>query len=957
MCHKTLFSLLLIASFLCSGESIINFSDPLDAPRSVRNGIFKSTDRSERKDSLIYWQNGPFLPTFNLGKLVLSIATPVSPLSFTLVMHDRLNRKYRIPLKQTNTKNGVTTYSTSINSFVSYPYSKGKDRGKQRPEQPLRLRALVIRGNESVKFKSIDFFEQDIMVSLKTGKAVSVLDLRTDAVPVFEAVNHSGSSCEVTINYSVKDIKGTNIDSGKKVLSLKSGEKKLIALERPALQGVYTVNYTFSKDNRQFSLQNRFAAIVPAKRRKTAVKDNFALGFCVHFQRYSKQDVEKMVELLALCGSDEVRLGWLWNQINPARNVWDFTRVDWFVGMLDKYKIRSLALMGAAPKHAETTEYKRTNTKAALHLPKGEYFEEWLRRFATHYNGRIHKFCVWNEPDVAHFADFSPEEYLKLQQIAYRTLKSVNPNNNVIAGGFSYMLNAYSRKVLELMVEQASDSADTISTHLYAPVSRFSETLADCRRFMKNLGLKQALCSEETGVGTKDDQEQILVLFQKVIQCRAEGITLFYWYNLRNCGSNPKNKEDNFGLLEYDLNPRGGYVTFNMLSSLYGNSRFVRKEAWNGFYASRFESVDSALYALWLKKKSQVNMLAVFETDAEKVELIDLFGNAERLSPKNGKFVVTIDSVGQTIRLFPAKSSLKLSGEVLIPAKYLNIRPGEEKDFFFLCNNLPGNVTLQVLPCDQLSSSPAKQKSPSCFRISVRATKKFRPGNSNIFQIQVMRDGKKIGKPVGFRFQNIFEIPYGKMTKVGYVGRRTQVRNMLPNTPEYGKFFWTDYRDCHVAFGATAGKNEILHFQIGMNDDIHVQNFSAEEMWKGDSIQLVILFPGQSDYWELGIAMTNDGKLLKHIWRAPKGMDIQNALAGMRVSGKKLKGSHNFHLILSLSAFGTSVDVLEKDGAYFNILANDNDGEFRESQLSFMEDDGTNPEERIRPDSPFLMVK
>ena len=152
------------------------------------------------------------------------------------------------------------------------------------------------------------------------------------------------------------------------------------------------------------------------------------------------------------------------------------------------------------------------------------------------------------------------------------------------------------------------------------------------------------------------------------------------------------------------------------------------------------------------------------------------------------------------------------------------------------------------------------------------------------------------------------------------------------------------------------GKN-ILHFQIGMNDDVHVQHFPAEEMWKGDSIQLVLLFPGQSDYWELGVAMTEDGKMLKYVWHAPRGMDMKRALEGIRVNGKKLEKSHNFHLVLTLSAFGSSLESLQKTGVYFNVLANDNDGELRESQLSFMGSDGTDPAERLTRKSPLLVVK
>ena len=97
--------------------------------------------------------------------------------------------------------------------------------------------------------------------------------------------------------------------------------------------------------------------------------------------------------------------------------------------------------------------------------------------------------------------------------------------------------------------------------------------------------------------------------------------------------------------------------------------------------------------------------------------------------------------------------------------------------------------------------------------------------------------------------------------------------------------------------------------------------------------------------------------MLKYVWHVPRGMDMKRALEGIRVNGKKLEKSHNFHLVLTLSAFGISLESLQKTGVYFNVLANDNDGELRESQLSFMGSDGTDPAERLTRKSPLLVVK
>ena len=387
------------------------------------------------------------------------------------------------------------------------------------------------------------------------------------------------------------------------------------------------------------------------------------------------------------------------------------------------------------------------------------------------------------------------------------------------------MLTPYGREALELTAKLAPDSIDMVSTHLYMPLSRFDETLVDCRRFLRSQKLDLPLCTEETGEGTIDDRLQLVTLFQKVIRSRLAGVKFFHWYNLRNCGFDTSDRQHNFGLVEHDLNPRPSFVTFHMLTSLYGNAELIRKEPWKNFYAVRFESPVAALYALWLAKPPQEQTLLLFETDAETVELIDLFGNARRLHADNGRYAVPVDSAGQTLRLTPANATLKAPQEALALLEPLRVIPGEAKEFRFLCR-LPGEVTLKALPCDQLTVSPAIRGEKGAFRIPVRAAQEFRPEKARVFRVQIFRDGKTFGEPIEFPISKIHYIPMGKMTKVGGIMQQNQVRRMLPDTPEYGKLFWTGARDCAVLFGATAEKN-ILHFQIGMNDDVHVQHFPA----------------------------------------------------------------------------------------------------------------------------------
>lgn len=958
MCRQNiLLTLLLTFTLFCQGQPLVDFSDPLETITHVRNG--KIQLKSQKKEQIRFPSCGIFLPQFHKGEIGLDISgiTPYSKVpAFSAVIHDRNGRSFRFLLKESSRENGRIRISAIIDSAQAYPGIRNRKAEQAIPEQPLRVMMLEIQGEKStLNLHSLNFFEHGVMPGLKTGHRIPVLDLNRKTIPELEVKNHGGKRAELSLAYSLTNSAGKETGSGKMHLVLGPGEKKCFPLKRPELQDVYTLRCTITEEDKTRAYRERMAVIRTFQRKEKSAGKRFPLGFCEHFQRYSKSDLEKMLEYLSFCGAEEIRLSWLWPQINPKRDIWDFQRTDWLVNQLNARGIGVLALLGATPKYAEATGYHRTNSKAALHLPKLELFEEWIRRFASHYNGKISKFCVWNEPDIAHFSDFAPEEYLKLQTSAYRILKSVNPDHTVIAGGFSHLFTPYSREVLEQMGKTAPESADLISTHLYMPTSRITENLANMRRFLDSQKLKQPLCTEETGEGTTNDHQQLVTLFQKVIRSRVAGLKLFHWYNLRNCGFDPGNREHNFGLLEHDLNPRAGFVTFHMLSALYGNAVFFRQESsWKNCFAARFESPDSALYAVWLEKRDQQKTLVQFESNAESIELIDLFGNVTKIHPEEGRFRILLDSNGQTLRLSPANAALKAPREVLAATEPLRIRPGEKKEFVFHCE-LSGNVVLEAIPGKHLSASPAIKGKNGEFRIPIQASREFRPEQSSTFKVRILQNGVKVGEPIEFPLSRIYYIQYGKMTRIGSLRHISQVRRMLPDTPEYGKLFWNDSRDCAVDFGATAGR-DLLHFQISLYDDIHVQHFSAEELWKGDSIQLVLQFPGQKDYWELGIAMTEDGKFLKHIWKGPDGMDLAKALNGIRVHGRQSKNAHYFHLLLPLSLFGSSLEELRQKGVYFNLLANDNDAGIRESQLSFMGKEGTHPAERMTRESPLLML-
>ena len=289
MFRNVLFLLLSAMPLLCPAKSLVNFADPLEAIPQVRNGKIQLDSAGKR--SIRFPSYGIFLPPFRRGEVILNLTATEKPLSVTAVVHDRQGRTFRFPLKQTE-----RGYSTIIDSAATYPGVKKQKRETCVPEQPLRVMWLEFSGKtRTISLDTLDFFERGVMAQLKTGSDLSVLNLSGKTIPELEAVNHTSAPAQITLSFSVRNSAGREVDSGSARLSLAPGEKKSLPLKRPALQGVYTVHYTIATPEDSFSFRKRFAALKP-KEWKGASR--FPLGICTHFQRYGKDDVEKMIELL-----------------------------------------------------------------------------------------------------------------------------------------------------------------------------------------------------------------------------------------------------------------------------------------------------------------------------------------------------------------------------------------------------------------------------------------------------------------------------------------------------------------------------------------------------------------------------------------------------------------------------------------------------------------------------------
>jgi hypothetical protein len=140
-------------------------------------------------------------------------------------------------------------------------------------------------------------------------------------------------------------------------------------------------------------------------------------------------------------GVTHIRVNVLWaavvgNSANrrsrPSNVRYDFTAYDALVGAARERGMQvQIALTGPAPAWATG------NKKRGVYKPKYRYFEDFVEAVAGHFNGLVHRYSIWNEPNhVGWLAPLksAPGLYSQLYRVGYNAIKRISPGAQVLIG-------------------------------------------------------------------------------------------------------------------------------------------------------------------------------------------------------------------------------------------------------------------------------------------------------------------------------------------------------------------------------------------------------------------------------------------------------------------------------------------------------------------------------------------
>jgi len=381
-------------------------------------------------------------------------------------------------------------------------------------------------------------------------------------------------------------------------------------------------------------------------------------------------------EAAAASGAGYTRIILRWDVIQPRGPTdWEPANVpDPFVATdLDAGR-EVVAVIIGTPAWARDTGHPGNipNQPTAKDVPNMEYWANFTHRLAQHYQGRIHHWIIWNEPDVwdanhpGSTWNGTEEDFVRLQKTAYLNIKAVDPALQVHLTGLTYFWDweynreQYLARLLRIIAAdpEAKENNfyfDAVVYHLYYKPELILTVLRDIRRILAEYGQenKPIWLNETNAPPSSDPQEpphweprfrvslpeQSAFVLQIFAIAFANGVERVELYKLRNSTDHPEDHQP-FGLLRGDGSERPAFKAYQTATTHLAGFQRVDLIQRNDIYIATFDRGQQTTTMLWTTapQPRQITINAI----AGQAMWLDETGQSQPLTPANGTYTLKL---------------------------------------------------------------------------------------------------------------------------------------------------------------------------------------------------------------------------------------------------------------------------------------------------------------------------
>lgn len=227
-----------------------------------------------------------------------------------------------------------------------------------------------------------------------------------------------------------------------------------------------------------------------------------------------------------------------WNVIESTPGVRDYSRYDKVMKSYQHYDVEVLGLLAySAPWAANAPA---SSNKKEFYPPRLDLWTDFVSETVSRYQGQVHVWEVWNEPNDPNSFKGSRQQYFELLRATYEAIKSVDPDAKVISGGTTWPDPDYARDFYNAGMNQYSDGYGVHAYYCDQGISdghyeKLAEDLAPIIKISKiyqqPVWITEFGCSSYQ-IGEKkqaDNLAYMMTLFNS-----SKDIERVYWYSLKD---------------------------------------------------------------------------------------------------------------------------------------------------------------------------------------------------------------------------------------------------------------------------------------------------------------------------------------------------------------------------------------------------------------------------------------
>jgi polysaccharide biosynthesis protein PslG len=361
------------------------------------------------------------------------------------------------------------------------------------------------------------------------------------------------------------------------------------------------------------------------------------LGANIHFTHAAPREIK----LLADSGMTWIRMDFFWAGIEKSPGKYDFSHYDELMTDLDANHIHALFILDYGNPLYEKDSPSTDDAREA--------FAKFAAAAVTHFAGRGIVWEMWNEPNGGFWKPkANVDNYAKLALITGKVIHQAQPGETYIGPGTSGVDLKFCEGCFK-----AGCLADwaAVSVHPYRQggpesVLKDYQKLNDLIVKYGPAGKTIPILSGEWGWSAAwknfTPQRQADYLARQWLINQWLHVPISIYYDWHDDGTNPKEPEHHFGMLDHDYKPKPAYVAATTLISQLRGFTFDRRIVTDDpkTYVLAFKNDKLERYAVWTSsdKPAEVQFKIaagnydVFSESGEKTSSVQVSDGTIKLS-------------------------------------------------------------------------------------------------------------------------------------------------------------------------------------------------------------------------------------------------------------------------------------------------------------------------------------